>query len=214
MWRGNGVQYVSGHAATNICRKVSAAVIDFAISHALIDNNFFVGAGFASLPVDPDAKSRLQNDIKTVAKPDSMKRILDEIEFTEDVHAAYSLADILDDPTSYKPQPFGATHFQEVLESREIDHYAGEIAGWITHPQNALELMGANTGFGEIIGDIKVMPEKGRAGLAYSLRKYAALLDSEDLLAREVADVQRRSGLVRQRQSSLQMDVLASPVRD
>jgi hypothetical protein len=200
MWSGAGTQYVSGHAASNICRKISAAVIDFAISHAVINDDFFVGAGFASLPEDRGAAKRLAKQLLGLPHPKSLDETLENIADSDDSSTANDFADVLNDPQSYKPRPQGAEHFSEVLEREEVDSNTSAIVGWINNPEEAVALMAGGSEFGGLIEDVKAMPESQRVSLAHALRQYGALLNSEDLLNREVDDVAERSGLVRKRE--------------
>lgn len=54
---------VTGHAASNICRKVSGALFNYAITRSVIDEDFFLVAGFASLPKDNNKLSALKDNL-------------------------------------------------------------------------------------------------------------------------------------------------------
>jgi hypothetical protein len=202
MWSGLNTQYISGHAASNICRKVSAAVIDFAISRAMINDDFFVGAGFASLPDDSKLGARLSKQLGELPQPPLVREKIQEIVSYEDVHGAYDLADVLDDPASYRPRPPGVEHFREVISGHEAGPNVDEIVAWIRAPEKAVLLLGGGSDLGSVIEIIKGMSADQRTNTARVLRKFAAFLDSENLLSREVQNVGERSGLVRIRDNS------------
>lgn len=202
-WSGIGrTQYISGHAASNVCKKISAAVTDFAISHALFNDEFFVGAGFSSIPEDPDAYWRLAKEIAALPHPKSLNGEIAAAERSKDPDRAYGLADLLDNPESYVRPQDGAELFKQVLWFEDVDAHLQDVAAWIRDPQSALALMSGGSGFGNVIDAIVSMPPGQRSALATGLRKYADLLDSRDLLKRAFTEVSQREGLTLDRETS------------
>ena len=59
---GNDSNYVlvTGHAASNVCRKVSASLFNYALHLGKIDSSFFLGAGFGSIFQDDMQRIKLR----------------------------------------------------------------------------------------------------------------------------------------------------------
>jgi hypothetical protein len=210
--------YISGHAASNVCRKVSAAVIDYAISHARIDDAFFVGAGFASMPEDPDATSTSLAKIKALGLPPDIDKAIAQIDRSQNATAAAMLAGAIDDPASFhkpsdKGQAFAAAlglygHRKGdnsfMLDRKTIGAHTPELIGWVGSPESAIalwqDMQGIDLNFP--MQAIEQMPPGQRATLASYLRQYAETLNGRVLLDHEIEKVRDSSGLVRQNRSN------------
>jgi hypothetical protein len=216
----DGALYISGHAVSNVCRKVSAAVIDYAVSHSLINDDFFVGAGFASMPNDPDASKAVLAKIRAMGLPPEIDRTLSDIDEAGDAASATELASVVDDPSSYhKPSDesvaFGhalgldnpdlQSEHDHALDRAVVDAHLPDLVEWVRNPDSAIAhwqgMQGIELSFPVDI--IEGMPPDKRARLASYLRQYAESLNGPALFTHEVDDVENSSGLVRQRYSEV-----------
>ena len=68
VWQTPALQLVTGHAASNICKTISGALFNYAVSASVIDDDFMLGAGIASLPKD---ERRLAFALQTIRELDA-----------------------------------------------------------------------------------------------------------------------------------------------
>jgi hypothetical protein len=200
IWSSISTMFVSGHAASNICREITAAVISFATSHSLINDDFFVGAGFASLPSDEGTRQRAFEELGRLLQEASLEDVLLAL---LDVGATYDLADVIESPDSYKPRSQDAIKFDEIVESGDIESDLNSVVNWINRPSEAVALVRDQSTFEGVIDRIRALSTTQRSALVGSLRKYAALADSADVMQRTAGEVENRSGFIRQRPSLL-----------
>gem|GEM_PF-6124952 len=76
---------VTGHAASNVCKKVSGALYNFALTRSAIDDDFILVAGFASLSEDPKKLTALKQNLHNFKPAEKLHKKVNTVVLLHDL---------------------------------------------------------------------------------------------------------------------------------
>ncbi len=198
-WQILNSPIITGHAASNICREVSGAIFNYAYNSSIIDDNFFVGAGLASLPTDEKKEEQLINQLEKLPISKKLQVYISFSTVNGNTGSLVELVDILKNPDSLNVDLSKAKEFRETIANPITEKQFKDIENWINKPEDAFSLYGAKESIDwkDFSDEIRKISDTNRKALASFLIQWTAFQNSQELLQGGLDSVREKSGLVK-----------------